>query len=154
VTQGPGGPATTTMSRQLDPAPKGPPAIGVTTAVVGSHVARLTVAVLRDDAEFVVVACSGILARTMPKHSTHILELARRGAEHRYRELKAELKALEKVFAHLHFGSAVSPALPGAAGGVTFRRRRRMSAADRKAISERMKKSWAARRKAKRARRK
>ena len=85
----------------------------------------------------------------MPKHSSHILELAKRGAEHRYQELKAELTALEKLFSHLHYGSAVSPALPGAAGEPTVRRRRRkMSAATRKAISERMKKYWAKRRKA------
>ena len=85
----------------------------------------------------------------MPKHSSHILELAKRGAEHRYQELKAELKALEKLLSRLHYGSAVSPAMPGAAGESTIRRRRRkLSAAARKAISERMKKSWAKRRKA------
>jgi hypothetical protein len=85
----------------------------------------------------------------MPKHSSHILELAKRGAEHRYQELKAELKTLEKLLSRLHYGSAVSPAMPGAAGESRIRRRRRkMSAAARKAISERMKKSWAKRRKA------
>ena len=87
----------------------------------------------------------------MPKHSSHILELAKRGAEHRYQELKAELKALEKLFSHLHYGSAVSPALPGAAGEATVRPRRRMSAAARKKISEAQKKRWAAKRKAKKA---
>ena len=63
------------------------------------------------------------------------------------------MAALEKLFSHLHYGSAVSPALPGAAGESTVRRRRRrkMSAAARKAISERMKKSWAKRRKATKA---
>ncbi len=85
----------------------------------------------------------------MSKHPSHILELAKRGAEHRYQELKAEMAALEKLFSHLHYGSAVSPAMPGAAGESRIRRRRRkMSAAARKAISERMKKSWAKRRKA------
>ena len=84
----------------------------------------------------------------MPKYPSHILELAKRGAEHRYQELKAELNALEKLFSHLHYGSAVSPALPGAAGESTVRRRRRkMSAAARKAISEAQKKRWAAKRK-------
>ena len=88
----------------------------------------------------------------MPKHPSHILELAKRGAEHRYQELKAELAALEKLFSHLHYGSAVSPAMPGAAGESTIRRRRRkMSEAARKAVSVRMKKYWAARRKAKKA---
>jgi len=87
----------------------------------------------------------------MAKHSSHILELARRGAEHRYQELKAELKALEKLLSRLHYGSAVSPAMPGTAGESIVRRRKRpMSAAARKAISERMKKTWAKRRKAKR----
>jgi len=84
----------------------------------------------------------------MPKYPSHILELAKRGAEHRYQELKAELKALEKLFSRLHFGSAVSPAMPGAAGESTIRRRRRkMTAAARKAIGLRMKKYWATRRK-------
>ena len=91
---------------------------------------------------------SSAILRSMPKHSSHILELAKRGAEHRYQELKAELKALEKLFSHLHYGSAVSPAMPGPAGEFTIRRRRRkMTAAARKATSERMKKSWAKRRK-------
>jgi len=86
----------------------------------------------------------------MPKHSSHILELAKRGAEHRYRELKAEIAALEKMFSHLRYGSAVSPAMPDAAKEPTVRRRRRrkLSAAAKQAISERMKKTWAARRKA------
>jgi hypothetical protein len=38
-----------------------------------------------------------------------MLELARKGAEHRYRELKAELAELVKAFPRLEFGSAVSP---------------------------------------------
>ena len=85
----------------------------------------------------------------MPKHPSHILELAKRGAEHRYQELKSEMAALEKLFSHLHYGSAVSPALPGAAGESTVRRRRRkMSIEARKKISEAQKKRWAAKRKA------
>ena len=85
----------------------------------------------------------------MPKHTSHMLELAKRGAEVRYRELKAEIAALEKLFSHLRYGSAVSPGMPDAVEEAPIRRRRKMSAAARKAISERMKKSWAARRKAK-----
>jgi hypothetical protein len=83
----------------------------------------------------------------MPRHSSHILELAKRGAEHRYQELKAEIVALEKLFAHLRYGTAVSPAMPDAIEEPTVRRpgRRKMTAAAKKAISERMKKSWAAR---------
>ena len=37
----------------------------------------------------------------MPKHSSNILELAKRGAEARYRELVDELKTLTKSFPHL-----------------------------------------------------
>jgi hypothetical protein len=88
----------------------------------------------------------------MPKHSSHILELAKRGAEHRYQELKAELALLEKMFSHLRHGSAVSPAMPDAMEEPTVRRRRRrrkMSAAAKKAISLRMKRLWATRRKGK-----
>jgi hypothetical protein len=48
----------------------------------------------------------------MPKLTSHILELAKRGAALRYAELKAELVALVKAFPHLEFGSAVSPAMP------------------------------------------
>jgi hypothetical protein len=86
----------------------------------------------------------------MPQYSSHILELAKRGAEHRYQELKAEIAALEKLFSHLRYGSAVSPAIPDAMEKPTVRhrRRRKMSAAARKRISEAQKKRWAARRKA------
>jgi len=37
----------------------------------------------------------------MPKHSSHILELARKGAEARYRELLDEMKMLTISFPHL-----------------------------------------------------
>jgi hypothetical protein len=37
----------------------------------------------------------------MAKHSSHILELARNGAEHRYRGLKTEIASLVKIFPHL-----------------------------------------------------
>jgi hypothetical protein len=37
----------------------------------------------------------------MAKHSSHILEMARKGAEHRYEELKAEIATLVKHFPHL-----------------------------------------------------
>jgi hypothetical protein len=81
----------------------------------------------------------------MARHSTHILELAKRGAEVRLRELKAEIAALMKVFPHLRYGAAVSPAMPDAVEERATRRRR-MSPAERKAVSDRMKKIWAARR--------
>jgi hypothetical protein len=88
----------------------------------------------------------------MTKYSSSILELAKKGATHRYQELKAEISELMKAFPHLRYGSAVSPAMPDAVEEPTIRRRRkrsRMSAAARKAVSLRMKKYWAERRKAK-----
>ena len=85
---------------------------------------------------------------SMPKHSSHILALARKGAEHKYRELKAELASLVKIFPHLRFGSAVSPAIPDPVEEAAPKRsRRRMSAAARKKISDAQKKRWAASRK-------
>jgi hypothetical protein len=103
---------------------------------------------------------SAILSR-MPKHPSHILELAKRGAEQRYHELKAELDSLVKDFPHLQEiallvkgrlqpsakrqvikasrSAAVSEAPTGPKG---------WSAAARKAVSARMKRYWAAKRKA------
>jgi hypothetical protein len=86
---------------------------------------------------------------SMPRRrkDAHLFELARRGAEHRYRELKAEIASLLKIFPHLRFGSAVSPSMPDAVEeGRAPHRRRRLSAAQRKAVSERMRKYWAQRR--------
>ena len=95
---------------------------------------------------------------SMAKHSPSILEMARKGATHRLAELKAEIAELVKAFPHLRYGSAVSPSVP--ANGVEERlirkeakRRRRMSAAARKAVSVRMKKYWATRRNAKKRQR-
>jgi hypothetical protein len=88
----------------------------------------------------------------MAKHSLSILELAKKGATHRYQELKAELAELAKAFPHLRYGSAVSPAMPDAVEEPKIQRRRKrskMSAGARKAVSVRMKKYWAARRKEK-----
>jgi hypothetical protein len=97
----------------------------------------------------------------MPKHSSHILELAKHGAEARLRELVDEAKHLIGLFPHLRDSFdkdelPVSFILKEGAGRrakkqVPRRRRRRMSEAAKKAISERMKKMWAARRKAKKA---
>ena len=83
----------------------------------------------------------------MPKHSSSILELAKKGASHRYEELKAELAALIKAFPHLEFGSAISPAAPKEEFDRLRKRRKPMSAAAKKAVSARMKKYWAARKK-------
>jgi hypothetical protein len=89
----------------------------------------------------------------MPKHSSHILELARKGTEHRYHELKTEIAALRKYFPELaRAPRSKRPQIdmssePAATIDRPRRKRRRMSAAARKAVSRRMRKYWAARRK-------
>jgi hypothetical protein len=68
------------------------------------------------------------------------------GAEARVREITAELEAIYRVFPALRrAGKAQAPA---AAPASRAKRRRAMSAAERKAVSARMKKYWANRRKA------
>ena len=86
----------------------------------------------------------------MPNYPSHILELAKRGAEHLYQELKAEIESLDTLFPHLRGASA---SRLGSPAGTVKRatRRRKMSAAARKKISEAQKKRWAAKRKAKKA---
>ena len=69
-----------------------------------------------------------------------LLHLARLGASQRLQELRQERQAIETLF-----GGDESPTIES----TTPRRRRRrrsMSTAARKAVSERMKKYWAARR--------
>ena len=94
----------------------------------------------------------------MPKHSSHLLELAKRGAEARFRELLDELKSLTSAFPHLR-DSFDRDELPldfilreghdtETAAATQARPQRRMSAVQRKAVSVRMRKYWAARRKA------
>ena len=87
----------------------------------------------------------------MPKHSSHILELAKHGAEHRYQELKAEIESLVKWFPHLrgHSAGPLSAPVETVKRAIRRRRRRKMTEAAKKALSDRMKKFWAARRKAK-----
>jgi hypothetical protein len=98
----------------------------------------------------------------MPRPTPQFLELAKRGAEHRYRELQDELAALVRHFPHLRATSTTRRGRPARQLGGTVpapaatatdvspkRRRRTMSAAARRVVSERMKKYWAARRKAK-----
>jgi hypothetical protein len=86
----------------------------------------------------------------MAKHPSHILELARKGADHRYQELKAEIASLEKHFPHLggprersapksaHVSASAAEPSPHPA-----RKRRTMSAAARKKISDAQKARWA-----------
>jgi hypothetical protein len=97
------------------------------------------------------------------KQTVHLYELAKRGAEVRLRELVQEAKNVIDLFPNLRdsYDRDELPlsfivrrdAGPLAKASATRgpRRRRRMSAAARKAVSERMKKVWAARRKAKKA---
>ena len=88
----------------------------------------------------------------MPRHPSHILELAKRGAEHRYQELKADIESLVKLFPHLHgqgdSGNPLSAPIETVKRAIRRRRRRKMSEAARKALSVRMTKFWAARRRA------
>jgi len=72
--------------------------------------------------------------------------LARLGAKSRLEELRREEAAIRKAFPDLFGGRGRQT--PGAVGRPARRGRRKgMSAAARKAVSERMKKYWAARRK-------
>jgi hypothetical protein len=66
--------------------------------------------------------------------------LARRGAEVRLAELNEEMKAIYSVFPDLRRGAPPAP---------SRRRRKPMSAAQKKAVSARMKKYWAERKRAK-----
>jgi hypothetical protein len=100
-----------------------------------------------------------IVSPAMAKHSSHILELARKGAEHRHQELKAEIAALVKHFPHLagsrggrrpqaqpSAGQSSAAESPTAAAEVPeprTRKRRKMSAAARKKISDAQKARWA-----------
>jgi hypothetical protein len=76
------------------------------------------------------------------RHSSHILDLARKGAEHRFEELKAEIRALIKQFPHLSDLVRVShqidlSAVPAATIDRQPRGRSRRSAARRGAVSKR-----------------
>ena len=92
----------------------------------------------------------------MSKHSSHILVMARKGAEHRYEELKAEIAALVKNFPHLvsragrqihrtvsALSKGTEAALAFATGEAAPRKRRKMSAKARKAIGDAQRKRWA-----------
>ena len=68
-------------------------------------------------------------------------QLARLGAKSRLEELRREEAAIRRAFPDLFRGGRA------AAGSGAPRRRRSMSAAARRAVSERMKKYWAGRRK-------
>jgi hypothetical protein len=89
-------------------------------------------------------------------HSSHILDLAKRGAEARLQDLLHEAKILVNLFPHLR-DSYDKDELPisfivargsGRLTNTDGTGRRKMSAAAKKAVSVRMKKYWAAKRKA------
>ncbi len=87
----------------------------------------------------------------MAKHSAQILALARRGAQHRYDELKTEIDGLIGMFPDLagkRRANVSTVANEPASAETVIRKRSTMSAAAKKAVSVRMKKYWAARRKA------
>jgi len=94
----------------------------------------------------------------MPRHSSQILELAKRGAAARLQDLKHEAEMLIELFPHLRDSFdkdelPISFIVARGSGRLTRRdgvrrKRKRMSAAARRAVSLRMKKYWAARRKA------
>lgn len=71
---------------------------------------------------------------------------ALKGAEQRLLDLAAEARAIYLTFPELRAEGRGNP------GPAAPRRRRRMSAAQRKAVGERMRKYWAGRRKARKAR--
>ena len=73
-------------------------------------------------------------------------ELARAGAEQAVKQLRAEIIAIERTFPELKLPEA-RRAIRESVTEAT-RRTRRMSAAARKAVSARMKRYWAERRKA------
>ncbi len=77
--------------------------------------------------------------------------LARLGAKARLEELRQEESAIRGAFPDLFGGRGRKASAHDMGGAAVPRKRRRsnMSAAARKAVSERMKKYWAARRKEK-----
>jgi hypothetical protein len=90
-------------------------------------------------------------------NSDQLRRLARLGAVARLEQLRAEEAAIRAEFPEL-FGrgraqqaSESAAAAPSRRGGGRRRGRRKMSAAARKAVSERMRKYWADRRKSKAA---
>jgi hypothetical protein len=71
---------------------------------------------------------------------------ARRGAEARLAELTQEISAIYSAFPDLRPGRSRQGAAAQSSRASAPDRRRSMSAAQRKAVSERMRKYWAARR--------
>jgi hypothetical protein len=79
-----------------------------------------------------------------------LLVLARVGAAARIAALEAEIALIRRTFPNLGGSAQAARRGPGRPAGTTPKpRRRKMSAAGRKRISDMMKKRWAERRKAK-----
>jgi hypothetical protein len=87
-----------------------------------------------------------LMPRTPSKGLTFekLRELARAGAEDALKRLRAEIGAIERTFPELATGEQRRAAVNEVKASA-----RRMSAAARKTVSQRMKKYWAERRKAK-----
>ena len=81
--------------------------------------------------------------RTRSSSGIDLRRLARVGAEARLRDLEGERLALLRAFPDLSSGSRSGPAKKASPA----RRRRRMTGAQRKAASLRMKRYWAAKKK-------
>ena len=88
------------------------------------------------------------MAATLDRQEMY--RLARVGAEARLRALEQERAQILRSFPGLKAGaSSPASAQSHSAPAAPVRRRRQMSAAERKSVSQRMKKYWAERRKAK-----
>jgi hypothetical protein len=85
------------------------------------------------------------MAATLDRQELY--RLARLGAEARLRALEVERAQILRSFPGLKSGATPQSASTGTASA-PIRRRRQMSAAERKSVSARMKKYWAERRKA------
>src|SRR5581483_249050 len=100
-------------------------------------------------------AMNGLFVILPPMAKFDLQNYARLGAEARLRQLDEERSAILAAFPDLRTGGAATrrgrrPRVAAAATASTGRRRRRrMSPAQRKAVSERMRKYWASRRAAK-----
>jgi hypothetical protein len=90
------------------------------------------------------------MAATLDRQEMY--RLARMGAESRLRALEQERAQILRSFPGLKIGASAAASTASAAPEAgPVRRRRQMSAAERKSVSARMKKYWAERRKAKEA---
>jgi hypothetical protein len=109
----------------------------------GTLIGRLITSRIKATWLFSGLISSSAYAKTT--FSPRILESAKRGAEHRYQELKAQIESLVKLFPHLqgHSESPLTAPVDTVKRAIRRRRRRKMSEAARKAVSERMTKFWA-----------